>query len=306
MNSASKRIALKRVKDTAGDRVFNIINMALMVVVCLVILYPLYFVIIASFSSPETVNGGGLQLLPKEFYLSGYKRIFSYMKIWQGYANSLYYTTLGTAINIAVTLPAAFALSRKTMRGRNAFMLLFSFTMFFGGGLIPTYLLIKNMGIQDTVWALVLPGAASVWNIIVTRTFIQTNIPESLFEAARIDGANDFQFFFRIVIPLSKAIIAVMILFYAMGHWNNYFSALVYMDSSDKYPLQLVLQELLVKNQISSQMSTAGMQSIAERAQIAEQMKYGVIIVASLPMMILYPFVQKYFEKGMLIGSIKG
>ena len=294
-----------RIRDSKGDMIFNLFLTLLMIVVIIIIAYPLYFVIIASFSSPTAVNGGEVLLLPKDITFSGFKKILEYKEIWIGYKNSVIYTVAGTLINLAVTLPAGYALSRKRLFGRRPIMLLFAFTMFFSGGMIPTYMVIKKLGMLDTIWAMILPGACSVYNIIVTKTFMETSIPGELIEASTIDGCGDFQTFFQVVLPLSKPIIAVMTLFYAIGHWNNYFSALLYLDDPDKYPLQLILRELLIQNQISSGMTSGSAASIAERALIAEQMKYGVIIVACLPMMILFPFVIKHFKKGVMIGSIK-
>jgi putative aldouronate transport system permease protein len=294
------------IRLSRSDRVFNIFNTALMVLIVICILYPLYFVLVASMSAPADVAGGGLMLWPKKWSLEGYKKIFTYEPIWRSYMNTIVYTVVGTLINLAITLPCAFALSQKKLVGRTSIMLLFSFTMFFSGGMVPTFLLIKNLNMIDSMWALILPGAASVWNIIVTRSFMQTSIPAELRDAASIDGANDFQYFFSIIIPCSKAIIAVMTLFYALGHWNNYFSALMYLNDEKLYPLQLVLRNLIVQNEINYQMVGTGMTAIADRAMIAEQLKYGVIIIASLPMMLLYPFVSKYLEEGIMIGSIKG
>ena len=292
-------------KEPVSDRIFNIINISVMLLILVVIIYPLYFIILASFSNPDTVATGKLLIIPREFYLEGYDKIFRHKPIWTGYRNTMFYTVLGTAINLAVTLPAAYAFSRKRLFGRGPLMLLFVFTMFFGGGMIPAYILVRQLRIYNTIWSMLLPGAVSVWNIIVTRTFIQSNIPEEMHEAATIDGGTDFQIFFLIVLPLSKAIIAVMGLFCAMGHWNNNFGALIYLDNRDLHPLQLVLRELLVINQINFEIGS-NIISIAERARMAEQMKYGVIFVASLPMVLIFPFIQKYVEKGIRIGSLKG
>lgn len=293
------------IRDSLPDRIFNIFNITLMTIIMVVIIYPMYFIVLASFSNPDTVASGQLMFWPKELYLDGYKKIFDYKPLWNGYRNTIFYTILGTVINLAVTIPAAYALSRKNLLGRKWITLLFVFTMFFGGGMVPSYILVKQLHIYNTIWAMLLPGAASVWNIIVCRTFMQTNIPEELHDAALIDGCNEFQFFFRIVLALSKAILAVMALFYAMGHWNNYFGALIYLDNKDLHPLQLVLRDLLVQNQIGFEIGSS-ITSIAERARLAEQMKYGVIIVSSLPMIAIFPFIQKYFEKGIMIGSLKG
>lgn len=299
-----KKIKSRSIRESRTDRIFNIFNTILMVIVVIAIAYPLYFVIIASISSPNAVNGGKVLLWPVDITLSGYKEILNYTPIWTGYLNSLFYTVVGTLINLAFTLPAGYALSRKHLFGRKPIMFLFAFTMFFSGGMIPTYMVIKRLGMLNTVWAMLLPGACSVYNIIVTKTYMETNIPNDLIDAAVIDGCNDFQTFFDVVLPLSKPIIAVMTLFYAIGHWNSYFDALLYLDDPKKYPLQLVLRELLLQNQTSSMSGGVGA-SIAEQAQLAEQMKYGVIIVACIPMMMMFPFVIKHFKKGVMVGSIK-
>lgn len=293
------------IRESRGDRIFNACVIVMMILVILIIAYPLYFVIIAAVSSPNAVNSGQVLLWPKDLTLNGFKKILEYEPIWTGYANSVFYTVVGTLINLVFTLPAGYAFSRKNLRGRRPLMLLFTFTMFFGGGMIPTYLVIKNLGMLDSVWAMLLPGACSVYNIIVTKTFMENSIPEELIDASRIDGCTDFGTFFNIVMPLSKPIIAVMTLFYAIGHWNSYFDALLYLNDEKKYPLQMVLRELLLMNQVGSGMTGGDMSSIAERAQLAEQMKYGVIIVATLPMMLMFPFVIKHFKKGVMVGSIK-
>ncbi len=293
------------IRDSRGDRILNAVIIALMVFVVIVILYPLYFIVIASISSPTAVNGGNVLLWPKDVTLNGYKKILEYAPLWRGYAYSMFYTVAGTLINLAITLPAGYALSRSRLFGGRPIMFLFAFTMFFGGGMIPTYMVVKNLGMLDTVWAMLLPGACSVYNIIVTRTFMQTSIPGELLDASRIDGCTDFQSFLRVVMPLSKPIVAVMTMYYALGHWNSYFNALIYLDDPKKYPLQMVLRELLLQNQIGSNMTGGDMSSIAEKAQLAEQMKYGVIIIACIPMMIIFPFVVKNFKKGVMVGSIK-
>lgn len=300
-----KRRNPNAIRNSKWDRVFNLVNILIMVIVLVLVIYPLYFVIIASVSAPTAVNGGEVIFLPKDITFAGFKKILEYKPIWTGYRNSLFYTIVGTLINLAITLPAGYALSRKKLFGRRPIMLLFAFTMFFSGGMIPTYLVVKQLGMLDTVWAMLLPGACSVYNIIVTKTFMETSIPGELIDASRIDGCSDFTTFLDVVLPLSKPIIAVMTMFYAIGHWNSYFDALIYLNDPEKYPLQLVLRELLLQNQVSSAMTSGGMSSIAERAVIAEQMKYGVIIVACIPMMIMFPFVIKHFKKGVMIGSIK-
>lgn len=299
-----KRTKARSIRESRTDRIFNIVNIIIMVIVVIVIAYPLYFVIIASVSSPNAVNGGKVLLWPVDITFSGYREILNYKPIWTGYLNSVFYTVVGTLINLALTLPAGYALSRKNLFGRKPIMFLFAFTMFFSGGMIPTYMVIKRLGMLNTVWAMLLPGACSVYNIIVTKTYMETNIPNDLIDAAVIDGCSDFQTFFDVVLPLSKPIIAVMTLFYAIGHWNSYFDALLYLDDPKKYPLQLVLRELLLQNQTNSMAGGVGA-SIAEQAQLAEQMKYGIIIVACIPMMMMFPFVIKHFKKGVMVGSIK-
>lgn len=293
------------IREARPDAIFNTVIFILMILIIIAISYPLYFVIIASISSPNAVNSGQVLLWPKDLTVAGYKKILEYEPLWTGYANSLLYTIAGTVINLLFTIPAGYALSRKKLRGRKFLMLLFAITMFFGGGMIPTYLVIRNLGLLDTIWVMLLPGACSVYNIIVTKTFMENSIPEELLDASRIDGCNDFQTFASVVLPLSMPIIAVMTLFYAIGHWNSYFDALLYLNDSGKFPLQMVLRELLLQNQVSSGMTSGSMSSIAERAQLAEQMKYGIIIVATLPMMAMFPFVIKHFKKGVMVGSIK-
>lgn len=287
-----------------GDRLFNVINVMVMCLIALVILYPLYFVLIASITDPNIVNRGGILLYPKGLYLSGYKKILEYTPIWRGYWNSMIYTISGTTLNIILTISAGYVLSRRDLFGRNVIMFIFVFTMFFNGGLVPTYLTVSYLGILDTVWAMILPTAASVFNIILTRTFFQSTIPDELLEAARIDGCSDFKFFFHIVLPLSKVIIAVMVLFYGVQHWNSFFEALIYLNTDTKYPLQIILRNLIIMNETSTEMITDP-GTLAERQRTAEQLKYGIIVVASVPLLVLYPFLQKYFTQGVMIGSIK-
>ncbi|GAB2545908.1 carbohydrate ABC transporter permease [Gracilibacillus alcaliphilus] len=291
-------------KLSMGDRLFNVINITVMLLICLVVLYPLYFVVIASITDPNIVNRGGILLYPKELYLGGYEKILDYAPIWRGYVNTIIYTVSGTTLNIMLTISAGYVLSRKDLYGKNVLMFLFVFTMFFQGGLIPTYLLVSNLGMMNTVWAMILPTAASVFNIILARTFFQSTIPKELHEAAMIDGCSDLKFFFKIVIPLSKVIVAVMVLFYGVQHWNSFFEALIYLDSESRYPLQIVLRNLIIMNEASSISSDP--LSMIERQNQAEQMKYGIIVIASLPMLVFYPFLQKYFAKGVMIGSVKG
>ena len=294
--------ALRR---TAGDRIFDTVNVALMVGVLLAVLYPLYFVVIASFSDPDMVNSGQVWLIPRGVTLEGYARIIRDSTIWRGYRNTIIYTVLGTAVNVAFTIPAAYALSRRDFVGRNLLMMLFAFTMFFTGGLIPTYLLVKNLGLVNTIWAMVLPNAVLVWNLVVARTFFQQNIPEELLEAAVMDGCTNSRFFVSIVLPLSRAIIAVMVLFYAVGHWNSFFQALIYLRDERLYPLQIILRDILIGAEMQAQMVDDA-KALEVQMRLAELIKYGVIIVASVPVLLLYPFLQRYFVQGIMIGAIKG
>lgn len=296
------------IKLKTQDRIFDIVNHVLLIGVLLIFLYPLIFILSASISDPAAVWGGEVWFLPKDITLSGYKMIFEKDVIWSGYRNSILYMVVGTCINLVMTITAAYPLSRRDFKARGFLMGLYTVTMFFSGGLIPTYLLVKSLHLLDTPWALLLPNAVAFWNIVVTKTYFQTTIPPELLEAASIDGCNNMGFLLKIVIPLSAPIIAVMALFYGVGHWNSYFNAMIYLSDRNIFPLQLFLREILVQSQVQSQMmdSTSGAQALLEQQKVAETIKYGMIIVSSLPMLIIYPFVQKYFVKGIMVGSIKG
>ena len=291
---------------TRSDLLFDAIILTIMVIVCIIILYPLYFIVIASFTHPDIVNRGGLLLWPSELFLGGYRRILQYDQLWVGYRNSLVYMIVGTFINLLVTIPAGYALSRSDLPWRRMLMLVFTFTMFFSGGLIPTFLLVVNLGMQDTMWALILPGALSVWNLIVTRSFFEGSMPGEMLDAALIDGCSDFKYFFFIVLPLSKVIIAVIGLFYAVAHWNSFFPALIYLNNPNLFPLQLILRNLLIVHQIAQGAMIPDPMGMAHRLALAEQMRFGVIVVAALPLLMIYPFIQKYFTQGVMIGAIKG
>lgn len=292
-------------RESAGDRVFVGIVYALLSMVLIVVLYPLIFVVSASISDPVTVLRGEMWLFPKALSFVGYERIFANPEILTGYLNTILYTTVGTAINLVMTILAAYPLSRRDFKGRTVITWFIVFTMFFSGGLIPTYLLVRSLGLINTMWALILPGAVSVWNIIIMRTFFQSSIPGEIQESAAIDGCNNMQTLWKIVLPLSAPIIAVMVLFYAVGHWNSYFSALIYLNDRGKYPLQLLLREILIKSEVD-QMAGSMTTSTQTYLMEAEAIKYAVIIVANLPVLMLYPFLQKYFVKGIMIGAIKG
>ncbi|MDQ1234042.1 putative aldouronate transport system permease protein [Paenibacillus sp. SORGH_AS306] len=299
------------IKETKTDRLFLICNYLYVTIAFVLVLYPVIYILSASISTPSYVNSGEMWLLPKGITFEGYIRVFENNKIWVGYGNTILYTVVGTLINLLVTLPAAYALSRKDFVGRGFFMGMFLVTMFFSGGLIPTYLIVKQLGLVNSMWALILPGAASVWNIIVARTFFQSTIPIELQEAAHMDGCTNLRLFLKIVVPLSTPIIAVMALFYGVGHWNSYFNALVYLNDQSKYPLQMVLRQILVLQEMSTSAqgaATSGEAAMAmnAKADMAALLKYAVIIVATLPIIAVYPFVQRYFVQGVMIGSVKG
>lgn len=292
------------IKQSAGDRVFDIVNAIIITLITIVIVYPLYYVLLASITDPTVVNTGKLLLYPEAPYIDGYKRAFSYAPLWTGYKNTLIYTFVGTIISLICTIPAGYALSRMDLPGRRVIMFLFTFTMFFNGGIVPLYLVVQNLHIYDTIWAVALPVAVSVYNLIVCRSFFDTGIPIEMLEAAKIDGCNDFVFFFRIVIPLSSTIIAVMCLFYATALWNQFFNPLMFLSGQDKMPLQVVLRNLVLSNQVNSITSNA--QEIAMRQRLAEQLKYCTVVLAAAPLLIVYPFLQKYFAKGVMVGAVKG
>ncbi len=290
---------------THDDKIFDIVNCALLGIALILFLYPLIFIFSSSFSSVDAVVTGKVKLLPVDFSLDGYKAVFKSPKIWTGYLNSFIYTIVGTAINIFVTLLAAYPLSRKDLKGRNAIMMFFTFTMIFSGGIVPTYLVVSKLHILDSIWAMVLPGAMNVYFMIIAKTFFQNTIPVELQEAAELEGCNTPQLIWHIILPLSKAIIAVLVLFYAISHWNSYFDALLYLNTEDKQPLQIVLREILIRNQQNASMLKDAIQM--EKAEGLKQLlKYSLIVVSSLPVLCIYPFVQKYFVKGVMIGSVKG
>lgn len=269
-------------------------------ILTLIVLYPVVFIIAASVSNSNMVIQGQVWLWPKEFTLRAYELVLERPQIWTGYRNTILYTAGGTLINLVITLMCAYPMARKNLPGRNIIMFIFSFTMMFSGGMIPTYMLVKNLGIMNTYWSIVLPGAMSVYNMIVCRTFIETNIPGEMLEAAQIDGCNNTQFFFQMVLPLSKAIIAVLALWYDVAHWNAYFNAFLYLRESDKYPLQIFLKEILVQ---SERMGGADM---VEQSTIYETLKYSVIVISTAPLFCVYPFVQKYFQEGVMVLGVKG
>lgn len=291
--------------ETRGDRIFNVINYTILILVTIIVMYPLVFVLSASFSDPQAVLRGEMLLWPKGVNLNSYVKIFQNKDIISGFTNTLVYTSLGTFINLTMTILAAYPLSRKDFVGRNAIMALLVFTMFFSGGLIPTYLLIKNLGMLNTLWVMIIPNAVSIWNIIIMRTFFQQSIPGELQEAATIDGCSNIKILTRIILPLSMPIIAVTILFYAVGHWNAFFNALLYLSDKEKFPLQLILREILIQGQTNDMVKMSTESAIKQQREV-EGIKYAVLVVANIPVLALYPFLQRYFVKGVMIGAIKG
>ena len=295
------------IRQSNFDRVFDMVNYGLSCIILIIFIYPLLFVLSASISDPNAVWNGQVWLLPRDISFSGYEMIFQNENIWIGYRNTVIYVIVGTIINLFVTITAAYPLSRKDFYVRNFLMRLYTFTMFFSGGMIPTYLLVKQLGMLDTIWAMVIPNAASVWNVIITRTYFQNNIPEELREASAIDGCSNIRFLIKIALPLSAPIVAVMTLFYGVGHWNAFFNGLIYLSDRAKFPLQLFLREILILSQMEQNMlEYVDPNEVSERMRIAETIKYGVIVVSSLPVLLAYPFVQRHFVKGIMIGSIKG
>ena len=293
-----------KVRASKSDRVFNIVTYSLAIIILLIILYPLYFIIIASFSNPAAVSNGQVWFWPKGFTLDGYKALLEAPQLWQGYANTVLYTLAGTFIGLAFNIPAAYALSRKDLFGRRVLNVFFLVVMFFSGGLIPTFLVIQKIGLFDSFWVMVLPFSISIYNIIVARTFFSTSLPPDLWDAAQVDGCNNLRFFFQMVLPLSKAIIAVIALWTAIHHWNSYFNALIYLRSSSKHPLQLILRNILITNQRQFAVTTGEAALAAVRK--ANLMRYTSIIVSTLPILCFYPFVQKHFSQGVMIGAVKG
>ena len=301
----SRSAADIRIRESRVDRIFNLVNYTILTVFLLVILYPLIYVVSASFSDGAAVISGRVVLWPVDFSLEAYKKIFQYESIWTGYSNSLFYAVVGTAVNVTLTLFAAYPLSRPDLYGRKLILGLFVFTMFFNGGLIPSYLLVKDLGMLDTRAAMIIPQALSVWNLIIAITYFRFAIPRELLEASQLDGCNDFQYFFRILLPLSAPIIAVLTLFYAINHWNQFFSAMIYLSDKSLFPLQLILRDILISSQVDMNMME-DLQSMAAKEAMRELLKYALIVVASVPVLMIYPFVQKYFVRGIMLGSIKG
>ena len=292
----------KKRRESRSDRIFYAVNLAILFLLAAIVVYPLYFIVIASISNADAVLGGRVFLYPVDITLVGYSKIVERTDVWRGYLNTIIYTFLSTLLSLFVTILAGWALSRKTLPFRKFFMVFFIITMFFGGGLIPFYNVVSSLGLLDTICAIILPSALSAWNLFMTKTFFEVGISESMVEAAEIDGAGQVRTFLSVVLPLSKAIMAVMALYYAVGQWNSYFNAMIFLQDEEMYPLQLVLREIL----IASETTTGGSgETILEQYRLANQLKYVSVIVSSLPVIVLYPFVQKYFAQGVMIGSLK-
>lgn len=293
------------IRRSREDKIFILIDQLLVLFVFIVVFYPLWYILFMSFDGD--IYNMSLRLLPSKWSLNGYKAVFSYSRVWTGYRNSIIYMVLGTAVNMVVTICAAYPLSRKDLRFRRPISLLFVFTMYFSGGLIPGYLLVSSLGMIDTIWSMLIPGAMSVYNMIVMRTYFETAIPGELREAASIDGCNNVIYLFKVVLPLSMPILAVIAMFYMVGHWNSYFNALLYLNNNDRFPLQMIIREILVINTVdSTSMSDFDPESAAAMMERMEIMRYSLVVVASAPMLILFPFVQKYFVNGLMIGAVKG
>ncbi|MBM7583369.1 multiple sugar transport system permease protein/putative aldouronate transport system permease protein [Caldicoprobacter guelmensis] len=293
--------------ETIADRVFDTVNTLLLFFALLIVLYPLIYVVSSSLSTSHAVISGEVWLWPVGWDLAGYEAVFNDKRLVTGFLNSFFYMTTGTLINVTLTIMAAYPLSRKDFLFRGFWMFLFAFTMMFSGGLIPYYLLVRELGMLNTRWAMIIPNAMSVWNVIITRTFFQTNIPDELLEASQLDGCSDFRFVWSVVVPLSYSIIAVNALFYAVGHWNSFFDALIFLKSQKLYPLQIILRDILIQNEIdAAQLSMYDVRDAMAREALKYRLKYSLIVVASVPVLVIYPFVQKHFVKGVMIGSLKG
>ncbi|MDR1599861.1 MAG: carbohydrate ABC transporter permease [Oscillospiraceae bacterium] len=293
-----------------GDLLFDVVNLSVLAALTALFFYPMYMVFIASFSSPTMLFNGKVMFLPRGSNIDGFRRVMNMPELWRGYLNSIYYTIVGTAVNLAITTTGAFALSRKRFWLKTPLSIMVMVTMFFGGGMIPSYLLVRDLRLINTVWALVLPGAVSTWNLIISRAFLGMTISDELQDAALIDGCGHIRFFLSIVLPLSSTLVAILGMYYGVAHWNAYWNALLYMTNKDRYPLQLVLRNILRMAQIAIEEAKMGnnelIRNVDELYQRSESMKYIIVVAAVLPIMIVFPFIEKYFVKGVMIGSIKG
>lgn len=294
-------------QGSIADNVYMAITEVILWFMMIVILIPLIYVISSSFSSPEAVGNGKVFLWPVDFSLKGYEAVFTTAKVWVGFRNSIFYTVAGTMINIVVTMLAAYPLSRRDLKARGFVMALFTFTMLFSGGMIPTYLLVRDLKMINTVWAMLLPAAMSVYNVIIARTYIQTSIPFELYESASLDGCTDDRYLVSVVLPLAKPIIAVLVLWYAVGHWNSYFNAMIYLRDDNLLPLQIILRNfLIVEDMNGASISSMTMDEYMDKLYLKNLYQYSLIVIASTPVMLLYPFIQKHFVTGIMLGSLKG
>lgn len=295
----------KKKRSYGGDLAFDFSIDLLLIFCLLIVALPLIYITSASFSSPSAVISGKVWLLPVDFSLEGYKAVFKNSKILTGYGNTIFYTVAGTIVNVIFTVMAAYPLSRKNMPGKNLFAFMFTFTMVFNGGLIPTYLLHMNLGTLNTRWMMILPTVIGVWNLMLARNYFQNSVSPELLEAAQIDGCNDIQYLLKVLLPLSKPILAVLVLFYAVEHWNSFFNAFIYLNDQKLMPLQVVLRDILVSNQVDPS-SILDPETMAAKEGLSDLLKYSTILVANVPIWCLYPFVQKYFVKGVMVGAVKG
>lgn len=293
-------------QNISSEKIFQFFNIAILLLLVVIVAYPLYYVLIASISDPYEVYAGKTFFLPSKITFEGYARVFKEKSIATGYINSIYYTVLGTAVSVALIITTGYSLSKRTLPFRKGIMIFYVFTMYFGGGLIPTYLVVSKLGMLNSVWALILPGGVAVYNVIVARTFFESSIPNELYEAAAIDGSSNLGTFFKIVLPLAKPILAVMVIFTMVSYWNDWFTSLIYMNESSKYPLQLALRQILIQSQATANMLGNMDGGYAEANKITELIKFASIVVGAVPMLVAYPFVQKYFEKGFMAGAVKG
>ncbi len=292
------------IRDSAGDKVFHVVNLTVLSIFFLLVLYPIIYVVSASFSSAESLMAGQVLLWPVNPTLEGYQIMFQNKRIWTGFGNSFYYMIVGTLVSMMVTVLAAYPLSRKDFRPRGFISMMFAFTMWFSGGMIPNYLLVKSLGLLNSRWAMILPSAMSVWNVVIMRTYFQNSIAGELLESAKLDGCDDFGFLWKIALPLSTPVLAVIALYYAVGQWNSFFAALLYLQNQSLHPIQLVLRDILIMN--TTQDVMADMVTSSRKELMGELLKNALIVISSLPMLMIYPFVQKYFVKGIMVGSVKG
>lgn len=291
--------------SSIGDKIFYIIITVILTLFFIAVLYPCIYVVSASISSGSAINAGKVVFLPVGFSLKSYEMILSDVDVWRSFLNSIFYTVVGTAFSVTMTVCAAYCLSRKDFPGGKIIMLLFTFVMLFSGGIIPHYLLVSNLGIRDTIWAVLLPGALSTHNLIVARSYIENSIPHELFESAMVDGCTDIGYFLRIVLPLSKSIIAVLVLFFGISRWNEYFRPMLYLQSRELYPLTLIVREYLVMGSMNAS-NIKDPEVAAQRTEMLAGLRYALIVISTAPIMMLYPFIQKYLVKGIMIGSVKG